>query len=132
MDASRKRAALFEYFKSINNPKWVNNGDKLFKTLSDMKDVQVDSMYQRMLQLKERSEALKKSKETPMYKRWKMPLFMLLVWGGFGIANARSGAHDIVTCMLQAFIAGSYFEELFSNLIFNYIERKYSKGDGSV
>jgi hypothetical protein len=78
-----KRAALFEYFKAINAPKWVSNGQRLFDTLRDYPEDKVDAMYARMLEYKARAEAKKKEQEIPMYKRWKMPLIMLLIWGGF-------------------------------------------------
>lgn len=127
MDDSQKRAALFEYFKQLNNPKWVSNGEKLFTSLSELKADKLDQMYSRMLELKARAEQLKKAKETPMYKRWKMPLAMLLLWSTFGVIDAMNPQAHVASCMLQAFIAGSYFEELMSNLIYNYIESKYSK-----
>lgn len=132
MDVSRKRAALFEYFKALNNPKWVTNGEKLFKALNDMKEPAVDAMYARMLELKAKSESLKKAQEAPMYKRWKMPLAMLCVWGGNTLLQIYGPNPSVGYATLCAFIAGGYFQELTDHLIYNYVEHKYSKDKAGV
>jgi len=119
-----KRAALFEYFKTTNAPKWASDGARLFKTLAECPDAKIDQMHARMLQFQKRALALKIKRETPMYKRWKMPLAMLIVWGGMGFLNAQSG-DSLGSCMLCAFIAGSYFQELIDNAIHNYVEHKH-------
>ena len=123
-----KRAILFEYFQSVGLPKWVRtDGARLHKTLRGLTDEKIDAMHAQMLEQKARQQKPREQKETVMYKRWQSPLFFLLVWGGFAIFIAISPKPPLAICMMYSFIAGSYFEELFTNLIHNYIEKKFSK-----
>jgi phage terminase large subunit len=127
MDEHTKRAALFEYFKRVNNPKWVSNGDRLFKTLYDLKGAQLDSMYARMLKLQVREQAAKKAKEYSVYKRWKIPFVMMFFLGGMGIHFALMDKPEIIPSLMYIFVAGAWFEELMSNSAHNYIEYKRRK-----
>lgn len=127
-----KRAVLFEYFKTTNSPKWAKDGSRLYATLREVPDAKIDSMYQRMIQLQAREALLKKQKETPMYKRWKMPLALLALWIGFATLDVISTVPNLMNCMLCAFIAGSYFQELMSNAIYNLVEYKHRSKNEEV
>ena len=122
-DAHTKRAALFEYFKTTNAPKWASDGARLFKTLAECPDAKIDQMHARMIQFQEQALALKAKKEKPMYKRWKMPLAMLLMWGTFATLE-YADPKVTLNCIFCAFIAGTYFQELLDNTAHNYVEYK--------
>lgn len=122
-----KRAALFEYFKETNAPKWAQDGARLYKTLQEVPNAKIDQMYARMIQLKARAELLKQQKEKPVYKRWKSPLALFIVWGGACLYFFNAAKPDYALACLDAFIAGSYFEEFMNNAISNYFERKYAR-----
>lgn len=127
-----KRAALFEYFKTVNSPKWANDGARLHKVLSETPNAKIDQMYARMIQLQAREQLIKKQKETPMYKRWKIPLMFFFVWGGAAVYFAHSAKPDLISCMFYAFIAGSYFEEFIQNGTYNLVEYKYKRQNEDV
>lgn len=129
MDARSKRAALFEYYKKLGNPKWVlSDGQRLFDTLADLPDTKVEAMYERMIELeglKQKQEALA-SKEQKMRNgntwRSRLPLFLIWVAAGLSMVFGKDPSPGIA--MVDGVVAGMYLAELLEVLV-----KEYRKSD---
>jgi len=128
MNVQQKRAALFEYFKEINQPKWASNGQKLYDTIQTVKDDKVIEMYDRMVDLKKRQAIIKAKQEKENgYKPWKFPLFQTLAFAGFAVFFTYSKTQAVGVGLVYMLLAGAHLEKFLNITTHNFITARVNK-----